>query len=166
MTMQESHTINAPIDRVLEAFSSEDFARHVAQKAGVEFESLSVDGDRSTAFTVTTVRAVGADKVPSVAQKFVGNGVKLTQVDSFSAPQGDGSRTVETKIDVAGLPVSATAHQNLTSQGESTLVEVEGEVKANIPLVGKKISAAAEPYIGKALSLQSTTAESWIKNQG
>ncbi|WP_085528637.1 DUF2505 domain-containing protein [Kocuria massiliensis] len=164
MAMQESHTINAPIDQVLEAFSSEDFARHVAQKAGVGFESLSVDGDRSSAFTVTTVRSVGADKVPSIAQKFVGNGVKLTQVDEFSAPQGDGSRTVETSIDVSGMPVSATAHQNLTSKGETTVVDVKGEVKANIPLVGKKISAAAEPYIGKALSLQSTTAEAWIKD--
>lgn len=166
MAMKESHTINASIDRVIEAFTSEDFARHVAQKAGVEFQSLSVDGETSGPFTVTTVRGVGADKVPSVAQKFVGNGVKLTQVDEYSAPKENGSRSVETKIDVAGLPVSATAHQELKSEGEKTSVDVEGEVKANIPLVGKKISAAAEPYIGKALSLQSTTAEAWIKKQG
>jgi hypothetical protein len=166
MAMKESHTINAPIDKVLEAFTSEDFARHVAKKAGVEFESLNVDGETSGAFTVTTVRGVGADKVPSVAQKFVGNGVKLTQVDKYSAPQENGSRSVETSIDVAGMPVSASAHQDLASQGEQTVVDVEGEVKANIPLVGKKISTAAEPYIGKALSLQSTTAEDWIKNHG
>ena len=39
---------------------------------------------------------------------------------------------------------------------------LEGEVKANIPLVGKKLAQAAEPYMAKALTLQSREAEHWI----
>ena len=81
----------------------------------------------------------------------------------YDAPAADGSRTVRTEIKVAGLPVGATAHQTIKPLGENeTSVDVTGEVQANIPLVGKKIAAAAEPYIGKALTLQARQAEAWI----
>jgi hypothetical protein len=101
MAMKESHTINAPIDKVLEAFTSEDFARHVAKKAGVEFESLNVDGETSGAFTVTTVRGVGADKVPSVAQKFVGNAVREASRRRSTSPECR-SRRARTRISPPG----------------------------------------------------------------
>ena len=162
--MNESSSIDAPVDRVLEAFTSEDFARRVSERAGVEFQSLQVDGATDGAFSVTTVRSVGADKIPGVAKKFLGKGMTLTQKDAYSAPEADGSRTVETEIDVAGVPISASASQRLQAAGEKTTVEVRGEVTANIPLVGKKIAAAAEPYIGRAIGLQSSTAEAWLKD--
>lgn len=162
MAIQESTTINAPIEKVLEAYTSEDFAKHVSAKAGVGFESFSVDGDTSGAFTVTTVRSVGGDKIPSFAQKFVKNGVTLTQKDLYKAPDADGSRTIDTTVSAGGVPVSANATQKLTAAGELTKVELTGEVKANIPLVGKKIAATAEPYMAKALSLQSREVETWL----
>ena len=46
--------------------------------------------------------------------------------------------------------------------GETTDVAVDVTVKANIPLVGGKVASAAEPYVGKALSLQSREADAWI----
>lgn len=163
MSVNASTTIKAPVDTVLATFVDEAFVRHVSDMAGTQFESFEVNGDTSTAFTATTVRSMGSDKLPDVAQKFVKGGVKLTQVDTYDAPAADGSRTVRTEIKVAGLPVGATAHQTIKPLGENeTSVDVTGEVQANIPLVGKKIAAAAEPYIGKALTLQARQAEAWI----
>ena len=162
MSIHETTSINAPVGKVVEAFASEDFARHVSQQAGVQFESFSVDGDLTGPFTVTTVRSMGADKLPDVVQKFVKGGVKLQQVDSYDAPAQDGSRSVRTEIKAGALPVGATASQQLTATGDETKIDVNGSVQANIPLVGKKIAAAAEPYIGKALTLQAREAEAWI----
>lgn len=162
MTIHEKTSINAPIDKVVEAYASKDFARHVSELAGVVFESFSVDGDTSGAFSVTTVRSVGGDKIPGFAQKFVKNGVTLTQKDLFKAPSADGSRDVETSVTAGAVPVSADISQQLTAQGDKTEVTLEGEVKANIPLVGKKIAQTAEPYMSKALTLQSREVEHWV----
>lgn len=163
MSVNASTTIKAPVDTVLKTFVDEIFVRHVSDRAGTELESFEVNGDTSTAFTATTVRSMGSDKLPDVVQKFVKGGVKLTQVDTYDAPAADGSRTVRTEIKAGGLPVGATAQQSIKPLGENeTSVEVTGEVQANIPLVGKKIAAAAEPYIGKALTLQAREAEAWI----
>lgn len=162
MAVQETTTVNAPIDEVIAAYSNEDFARYVSERARVGLESFSVAGDTAGEFTITTVRAVPADRVPDIAKKFVSKGISMTQTDKVSAPAADGSRTVNTDVSVNGMPVSATATQKLAAQGETTLITVNGEVKCGIPLVGKKIAAAAEPYVGKVLSTLATSAESWI----
>lgn len=162
MSVNASTTIKAPLDTVLKTFTDEAFVRHVSERAGMQLESVDVSGDVTTAFTVTTVRSMGADKLPDAVQKFVKGAIKLNQVDTYDAPAADGSRNVRTEIKAHGLPVGANATQSLKPSGEETVVDVSGDVVANIPLVGKKIAAAAEPYIGKALTLQARTAESWI----
>lgn len=80
-----------------------------------------------------------AKKLPGVS-----NGVTVSQVDRVSAPAADGSRTVVSEVTVKGIPVTGNATQTLTPAGETTEVKVDGEVKCSIPLVGKKIAAAAE----------------------
>ncbi len=76
MSVNASTTIKAPVDTVLKTFVDEAFVRHVSDRAGTELESFEVNGDTSTAFTATTVRSMGADKLPDVVQKFVKGGVK------------------------------------------------------------------------------------------
>ena len=159
MAVQESTVINANVEQVIEAFSSEDFARFVCSEVGVEFGSFSVSGDTSAEFTATTERTVPAE---DIARKFVGNGVAMTQVDTVSAPAADGSRTVSTEVKVNGVPVSAQATQKLTPEGEQTRLDVNGEVSCSIPLVGKKIAAAAEPQVGRVLKVLGSSAEKWL----
>ena len=105
MSVNASTTIKAPVDTVLKTFVDEAFVRHVTELGGAQFESFEVNGDTSTAFTATTVRSMGSDKLPDAVKKFVKNGVKFTQVDTYDAPAADGSRTVRTEIKASGLPV-------------------------------------------------------------
>ena len=162
MSVTASSTVQAPVATVIDTFVDEAFVRHVSEKAGTRLESFEVSGNTDTAFTVTTVRSMGAEKLPEAVRKFIKAGVKLRQVDSYDAPSGDGSRHVRTEITAGGLPVGATASQQIAATGGQTKIDVDGSVQANIPLVGKKIAAAAEPYIGKALTLQAREAESCI----
>ena len=148
MAVQESTVINASVEQVVEALSSEDFARFVCSEVGVEFGSFSVSGDTSAEFTATTERTIPANRVPDIARKFVGNGV--------------GARTVTTEVKVNGIPVSASATQHLIPEGDKTRLDVNGQVSCSIPLVGKKIAAAAEPQVGRVLKVLGTSAEKWI----
>lgn len=162
MAVTASTTVPATVEQVVATFADEAFVRHVAQRAGATLESFEVSGETAGAFTVTTVRAMPADRLPDVAKRFVGSSVHLTQTDAYEAPAADGSRTVRSDIQVASLPVSGSAEQSLRPQGGQTEVHVECTVEANIPFVGKKVAAAAEPYVSKALSLQSREAEAWL----
>ena len=139
MAVQESTVINANVEQVIEAFSSEDFARFVCSEVGVEFGSFSVSGDTSTEFTATTERTVPAERMPDIARKFVGNGVAMTQVDTVSAPAADGSRTVSTEVKVNGIPRVRSGYSEADPEGEQTRLDVNGEVSCSIPLVGKRL---------------------------
>ena len=116
-------------------------------------------------FGLITVRTMAADRLPEMVRKFVGSSVQLTQVDTYATADAEGIRVVRTEITVGALPVSGSATQTLTPQGEATDVHVHCVVKANIPFVGKMVAEAAEPFIGKALSLQSQEAEAWLANR-
>lgn len=165
MSVQESTVVNASVEQIATAYASESFAKFVCDEVGVAFESFSLDGDIAGEFTATTVRTIPADRVPDIARKFVSNGVNMTQTDRVSAPASDGSRTVNTEVKVNGMPVNAQATQSLVAQGEQTRVDVNGEVTCSIPLVGKKIAAAAEPQVGRVLKVLGTSAEKWIAQQ-
>lgn len=165
MAVTASATVPAPVEQVVVTFSDEEFIRHVTHRAGGTLESVEVVGDVGAQFAVTTVRAMSANRLPELARRFVGSSVRLTQVDTYHPADADGTRVVRTEISVAALPVSGTATQTLTPQGGSTEVHVHCVVESNIPFVGKKVAEAAEPFIGKALSLQSREAEAWLANR-
>ncbi|WP_346845862.1 DUF2505 domain-containing protein [uncultured Rothia sp.] len=165
MAVNETTTVNATVDQVIEAFASEDFARFACEKLGIGFEDFTVAGDTSGPFTATTTRTISADRVPDIAKKFVSKGLKMTQEDVVSAPAEDGSRTIESDIKVSGMPVTATASQQLVPQGEQTVINVSGDVSCGIPLVGKKIATAAEPYVGKVTTRLGGYIEEWLQQK-
>ena len=155
------HWLRNPAHRILRRDNARGF-RALRKEQLWQFGSFSVSGDTSAEFTATTERTVPAERVPDIARKFVGNGVAMTQVDTVSAPAADGSRTVSTEVKVNGVPVSAQATQKLTPEGEQTRLDVNGEVSCSIPLVGKKIAAAAEPQVGRVLKVLGSSAEKWL----
>lgn len=164
MAVETSTTIKAEMDQVVRALADEDFARFSSEKVRVAFESFQLEGDPAGAFTATTVRGVPADRIPDAAKKIPGvsNGISLTQVDRVSAPEADGSRTVISEISVKGIPVTAKATQKLTPADGSTNLQASGEVSCSIPLIGKKIAAAAEPQINRVFSALASGAEEFI----
>jgi hypothetical protein len=87
----------------------------------------------------------------------------VTQLEDWSAPAADGSRTVQVRLSIAGAPLEVTAVEQLSPEGEDTRVQIEGKVTSSIPFLGGKIASAAEPMIGKALNLQAREASGWLK---
>ncbi|WP_237189108.1 DUF2505 domain-containing protein [Rothia nasimurium] len=166
MAVQSTTTIKASVENVARAFADENFARFASDKIRVTLESFQVTGDPAGAYTATSVRSVPADRIPDIAKKVPGvaGGITLNQVDQVSAPAADGSRTITSEVSVKGIPVTGKAVQTLTAAGDTTEVKVDGEVKCSIPLIGKKIAAAAEPQIGRVFSALGAGAEEYIQN--
>lgn len=162
MAVSAEQTVNAPTQKVVATFRDESFNRHVSEQGGAALESFTVDGDTAGAFTITSVRTMGAEKLPDIAKKVFKNGLTITQVDSWQAPEADGSRSIDTKVSVNGMPAQGEGTQRLQAAGEQTTVSVNLTLNVKIPLVGSKLAATAEPYVGKALALQAREADAWI----
>jgi len=164
MALTASTTLSANAQRITDVFADEDFIKHVSFTVGGELKSFEISGPTTGAFTTKTVRTLPTTRMPDIARKFVGSSLTVTQEESWSAPAADGARTNTINLSVSGAPVDVTATQLLIPSGESTVVELTGEVKSSVPFLGSKIASAAEPVIGKALNLQASLAQEWLNS--
>lgn len=162
MALTASTTLSANAQRVTDVFANEEFIKHVSTTVGGELKSFEISGPTTGAFSTKTVRTLPTTRMPEIARKVVGATLTVTQLEQWSAPAADGSRSNTIKLTVAGAPLDVAATQKLTATADGTLVELTGEVKSSIPFLGAKIANAAEPVIGKALNLQATLAQEWL----
>lgn len=164
MALSASTNLPHSVDRVTAVFVNEDFLRHTSELVGGTLESFAVDGDTAGAFSTTTVRTIPTNRMPDLARKFVGESLKVTQLENWDAPAADGSRLSNITLKVAGAPLDVSAVQRLVADGGSTRIELEGTVTSSVPFLGGKIADAAEPMVGKALNIQSTQAQAWLES--
>lgn len=164
MALSATTTLPHSVDSVAAVLVNEDFQRHVSQLVGGTLESFTVDGDVAGAFSATSVRTLPTTRLPEIARKFVGEHLKVTQVENWDAPAADGSRKSNISLKVAGAPVDVTAVQYLVADGGSTRIELAGNVTSSVPFLGSKIADAAEPMVAKALNLQAAEAQAWLES--
>ena len=164
MALSASTSLPHSVDRVTAVFVNEEFLRHTSKLVGGTLESFTVDGDTAGAFSTTTVRTIPTNRMPEMARKFVGESLKVTQLELWDAPAADGSRQSNITLKVSGAPLDVSAVQRLVSDGGSTRIELEGTVTSSMPFLGGKIAEAAEPMVGKALNIQSTQAQAWLES--
>jgi hypothetical protein len=164
MSLSASTTLPHSVDRVAAVFVNEEFLRHTSEYVGGTLESFAVDGDTAGAFVTTIVRTIPTNRMPEIARKFVGESLKVTQVETWAAPSSDGSRQSSISMKVAGAPLDVKAVQRLVSEAGSTRIELEGTVSSSVPFLGGKIAEAAEPMVGKALNIQSQQAQAWLES--
>ncbi|MDO5492835.1 MAG: DUF2505 domain-containing protein [Nesterenkonia sp.] len=166
MALEAETVIPQPAEKIIEAFAARDFHEHLASKVGSQLKSFEVSGETSEAFTITSEQAMSADKLPDIAQKFLKGQVTVTITEEWSTPDEDGSRRSDMTVKIHSAPVSAEATQNLHARGEETRATVRGEVNTSIPLIGKKLKSAAEPYMRRFVELQSREVDAWIRGDG
>ncbi|MCC3282387.1 MULTISPECIES: DUF2505 domain-containing protein [Arthrobacter] len=164
MALSASTTLPYDAATLTKTYTDEGFIRSLSEHVGGSLVSLEVDGDISGPFTLTAVRSIPTDRLPDVAKKLVGSSLTVTQKENWEAPAPDGSRTATIDLSVGGVPLKVSAVQRLVVVAEGTRTDVEGTVSSSIPFLGDKIAKAAEPMIGKALTIQAAQAGKWIEN--
>ncbi|WP_026529815.1 DUF2505 domain-containing protein [Haematomicrobium sanguinis] len=165
MAMSASTLVTYPTQQVFETLVDKAFQEHTAELVGGSLQKFELSGDPQGACTVELVRSIPTNRLPDIARKVVGETLNVTQVERWSAPDALGSRTAEIEISVSGVPVSASAREVLVPEEGATRVQVEGEVKSSVPLLGPKIAKAAEPMVSKALNIQAEQASKWLAKE-
>ncbi|MFC7376295.1 DUF2505 domain-containing protein [Brachybacterium sp. GCM10030267] len=159
--MKLRETLNLPLSARAAAamYTDPAYAEIRKQTLGATRAEATADGDPAGAFTVRTELAMPTDRVPDVVRPFVGSSVTIHEVQTWSAPEADGSRSGTTKLEVAGTPAGMTASLRLTPAGEQASgVVIDGELTAKIPLLGSRLEKAAAPYVTKVLCAEEKSA--------
>lgn len=161
MKFNETFTLPMPPQDVARMYTDPSYADVRGRTVGTSRAEAQVSGHADSAFTVTTTLVMSTDRVPDIAKKFVGSEVTVEEVQSWSAPAEDGSRTGTISLTVPGAPVSMSATTRMSAHGGTTSITVDGDLVAKIPLIGGKLEKAALPYISKVLRAEERAAAAY-----
>lgn len=137
------------------------FQEEVCRSTGAVATDVSIDQNGGGA-TIRTSRELPTDDFPDFIKKFVGDTVHVVRVDTWGPAAADGARDGTITVDIKGAPVRLSGTITLRPQGAQTVEDVQGDLKAAIPLVGGKIEKAVAPSIRGAVAKEQEVGARWL----
>jgi|SRR5690625_1223027 len=145
-------------------FADPDFVDAKIAASRATEGSKEITGDPEGAFTVTTTRTMPPDLAPAQYRKFLpGGGVRLTLIEAWQAPDGQGNRRGELTMKIAGAPASASGQCRLENSGAgASRLTYEGEINVSIPLIGPRVEQAAVETVEQVMAAERAIAAQWL----
>lgn len=149
--LQHSADFTHPVPQVLAAIAGEESLRErLAEIGGTNAELLSHEKS-GTGYTYTMRQGIPAEKLPGLIQK-VHSGDLIVQRKQTWRELDDGTVSGTAQAEVTGVPGAITVDTTLRPHGQGTKLQVGGQVKVSIPLIGGKIESVIAEQVVKLLA--------------
>jgi len=113
-----------------------------------------------TGMEVLLEQAYGTDRIPSFAQRLVGNEIRFVQEESWTSPSG-----ADIHVTIPGKPGEMNGATTLTQTGNDVVQHIDLTVKVSIPLVGGKVEDLVAGFVGKAFDAENKVGVKWLKGE-
>lgn len=144
----------APPDEVYAMMTDQRYLEEVC----VASDSISyhVSAAGSTTQTSRTLPA------PESAARFTGPQLTVNDEIVWGDPSSDGLRSGTVTMTVLGQPVTFKGGIRLSPGGRGSVVDVRGDLKVAIPLLGRKLEEAAAPAVMAGYRTQQEVGDRWL----
>ena len=124
----------------------------------VASESISYDVSVNGSATRTsrTLRS------PESAARFTGPQLTVVEEVAWAEAGADGARSGALTMTVLGQPVRLTGRLQLGPGGRGTTVDLTGELKVAIPLLGRKLEESSAPAVLAGFRTQQRVGDRWL----
>jgi Protein of unknown function (DUF2505) len=122
---------------------------------------VGIDETDGGGASVRVDRTVPA-QVPDFVKKLVGETLDVRQTEDWSAPDADGSRTADIRVEIVGQPAGMTGTIVLETTADGCREVVSGQVKVSIPFLGGKIEPEVAKAIVTAMRVEQKTGREWL----
>lgn len=148
-----------PPTDVFAMFVDADYVRARAEATGGDDVEAAVVADGDTT-EITNSRTVSAE-MPSFARGLVGDSVRITETHRWG-PEADGCREGVVEASFGSVPVTLRGRLRLAPDGAGTVATLEAQIKANVPLVGRRIEQLVHDQVAAALVIEQELGNSWL----
>jgi hypothetical protein len=104
--------------------------------------------------------AHGTDRIPSFAQKLVGNEIRFVQEESWSSHS-----VARIHVTIPGKPGDMTGTTSLTQSGADVVEALDLTVKVNMPLVGGKLEGLVADFVTRSFEAENTVGVTWLRGE-
>jgi hypothetical protein len=157
-----SHTLTYPgttVDVVYAMLADPAYRKAVGDHQRVI--DFSCDIVRSgSGMRVRLGEAHATDRIPSFAQRLVGNEIRFVREESWSS-----SSAADIHVTIPGKPGEVTGTTTLAKSGEDVVQRVELAVKVSIPLVGGKVENLVAGFVGTSFDAENEVGVTWLRGE-
>ncbi len=165
MKIERSFRNDISVDEVFEMLCTEKFQERKCQDAGALSWEVSVERADEGA-VIKAKRKMPTAGFPSLLRKFVPSGVTSTETVTWGPARDDGSRVADLHVDFHGAPATMKGTITLRPDGATaTVVLVDAEFKAHMPLVSGKVEGFAAPIILGVIDAEEATGRAWAAGE-
>jgi hypothetical protein len=144
----------APAHRVAELLGDEDVIKAAATSLDSTDARVTVSGSPQDRFTVAVRRSLPVVVLPDALKPLMPRGMEIRQAAVWEPPTADGGRDGTVAAEVAGAPVEVTGAFRLVNTPTGSTMTCSAEIRASVPLFGRKIEQAALPVVREALEAE------------
>lgn len=152
MKIRRSWTYPAPVADVYAMVTDEAYQRRKSEATSTDGGTVELAQTADGGHLITVARVLPTDAFPENIRAMVGNAVTVVETQTWGLAGDDGSRVADLAVDVKGTPASMKGTVTLTPVSDTeTRLDVDGDLKGGIPIIGGKIEKAAAPSFIHAL---------------
>lgn len=155
------HSFEAPLERVVAMFASEEFARERGLSTGSTECDTVVDGDPASAFTVAIRRTLSTDGIQPEFRPFIGSSITVRYTEAWQAPGVD-RREGTFAIDIVGVPARAAGTLSLVAHDGLTDYSIRGTITAHVPFLASLVQKAILDSVNTGLDQELAAADAWL----
>jgi hypothetical protein len=157
-----SHTLTYPgttVETVYGMFADPAFRTAVSEAQRVIDFSCDITPS-GAGMKVKLQEAHGTDRIPSFAQKLVGNEIRFIREESWTSPSG-----ADVQVTIPDKPADMNGSTSLTQTGEDVIQQIDLGVKVSIPLVGGKLEGLVADFVRKAFDAENKVGMKWLRGE-
>lgn len=161
MKISETIHYDASPDAVFAMLTDAAFQERKCLDAGAVSHDTVITPEGSGA-RIVTHRELPTHDLPDFAKSIVGSKLAVTETYAWGPAAADTSRVGDLTVQVSGAPVVMRAKVALVPNGGGTRMQIDGDLKASIPLLGGKVEKASAPAVVDAIHSEGRTGRGWL----
>ena len=110
----------------------------------------------------STTRTTRSFPAPDGVARFTGSTLTVTEETVWGEPAADGRRSADLQMKVEGQPVGMKGRLDLIPAGAGSVVQLTGDLKVSIPLLGKKLEQSTAPTVLAGFQRQQEVGRRWL----
>lgn len=163
MKITHQHTFHSSLEKVVAMLADEEFAAARANASGAADQSILVDGDPATAFTVLIRRTVPSTSIPAEFRSFVGKELTVKYTEAWEPPHPTEVDRVGTfAMEIVGTPGHVAGAIGLTPGDGKVDFLATGDISVKVPLVGAIIERAIAKTVEDGFTAELAAADAWL----
>lgn len=164
MRITQTMDYAASPEAVFAMMTSEEFQEQKCADAGAlsHHVAASLTGGHAR---IVVGRDLPTDRLPDFAKSLVGQTLSTTETWEWDDASSGGERRGTLTVEVKGTPIAMRSTFVLAGNGAGSVVTIDGELKASIPLFGGKIEKASAPAVLGALRSEQRTGSHTCSSQ-